>query len=154
MTADGAKYVREAIQEDGEVSELWAEYYCDYDLDTPQLDKFTQQYLETALWAENDQSNEQGGNPLDENYTIEDIDHESLKTAIEDCARFQLEHCRDTDSDPSYAGYYFWLTRNGHGAGFWDEGWPEPAATRLTKASEEFGRVNIYIGDDGKLYFN
>ncbi len=32
LTTEGVKYVREAIQEGGEVAELWAEFYCDYDL--------------------------------------------------------------------------------------------------------------------------
>ncbi|KKK96517.1 hypothetical protein LCGC14_2661970 [marine sediment metagenome] len=32
LTIDGVSYVREAVQEGGEVAELWAEYYSDYDL--------------------------------------------------------------------------------------------------------------------------
>lgn len=32
LTAVGVEYVREAIREGGEVSELWADYYSDYDL--------------------------------------------------------------------------------------------------------------------------
>ncbi|REJ65663.1 MAG: hypothetical protein DWQ31_17130 [Planctomycetota bacterium] len=32
LTADGVEYVREAIREGGEVAELWAEFYCDYEL--------------------------------------------------------------------------------------------------------------------------
>ena len=32
LTCTGIKYVQEAIQEGGEVAELWAEFYCDYDL--------------------------------------------------------------------------------------------------------------------------
>ncbi len=120
----------------------------------PQLDEFTQAYLDCALWAESDQSNEQGGDPLDENYTIEDIDPHSLKEAISDCKRFQEENWDDLGDNHTQAGHDFWLTRNGHGAGFWDGKRPEPAATRLTKASEKFGNVDIYVGDDGKLYFN
>jgi hypothetical protein len=50
------------------------------------------------------------------------------------------------------AGYDFWLTRNGHGAGFWDGDWPEPAATYLTKESKKFGTANLYLGDDGLIY--
>ena len=50
------------------------------------------------------------------------------------------------------AGHDFWLTRCGHGAGFWDGDRPEPAATVLTKASKAYGEVDLYIGDDGKVY--
>ena len=32
LTTYGVEYVQEAIQEGGEVAELWAEFYCDYDL--------------------------------------------------------------------------------------------------------------------------
>jgi len=32
LTTDGAEYVRQAIREGGEVAELWADYYRDYDL--------------------------------------------------------------------------------------------------------------------------
>jgi len=34
LTADGVEYVRQAIREGGEVAELWAEFYSDYDLAT------------------------------------------------------------------------------------------------------------------------
>ncbi len=58
----------------------------------------------------------------------------------------------DIGSDDEAAGHDFWLTRNGHGAGFWDGDWPEPAATRLTASSKKYGEFNLYLGDDGKIY--
>lgn len=33
LTTDGVDYVREAIREGGEVAELWAKFYADYDLE-------------------------------------------------------------------------------------------------------------------------
>lgn len=33
LTEDGVEYVKEAIQEGGEVAELWAEFYRDYNLE-------------------------------------------------------------------------------------------------------------------------
>lgn len=48
------------------------------------------------------------------------------------------------------ATFDFWLTRNGHGAGFWDGDWPVPAATRLTEASEKAGEV--YLQMRAELY--
>ena len=50
------------------------------------------------------------------------------------------------------AGHDFCMTQNGHGCGFWDGDWPEPAATRLTSASESARECNIYTGDDGEIY--
>lgn len=46
----------------------------------------------------------------------------------------------------------FWLTRNHHGAGFWDGDYPEPIATQLTNLAHGFGECNLYVGDDGLIY--
>ena len=45
------------------------------------------------------------------------------------------------------------LTRNGHGAGFWDGDWPEPEGSVLTLLAEEMGEAEPYAGDDGMLYW-
>ena len=58
-------------------------------------------------------------------------------------------HYEYTASD--CAGHDFWLTRCGHGAGFWDRGVGE-TGERLTKAAEKFGNVDLCVGDDGKIY--
>jgi len=50
------------------------------------------------------------------------------------------------------AGHDFWLTRNGHGAGFWDGDWLEPAASALDAYSSKAGPVSVYVRDDGLLY--
>lgn len=49
------------------------------------------------------------------------------------------------------AGHNFWLTRNGHGAGFWDRGLGG-IGDALTAAACEFPEQTLYSGDDGKLY--
>ena len=41
------------------------------------------------------------------------------------------------------AGHDFWLTRNGHGAGFWDGDYPESEETILTDAARTFGEYCI-----------
>ena len=48
----------------------------------------------------------------------------------------------------------FWLTRNRHGAGFWDGDYPEPEATQLTDLAHTFGECHLYVGDDNKLYLD
>jgi hypothetical protein len=50
------------------------------------------------------------------------------------------------------AGHDFALTRNGHGAGFWDGDLPEELGERLTKASDAAGQVDAYLGDDGQVW--
>jgi hypothetical protein len=54
--------------------------------------------------------------------------------------------------EAAMAGHDFWLTRCGHGAGFWDGDWPEPQATILDEAAKRFGNVDLYVGDDGAIY--
>lgn len=116
------------------------------------LDEFTLAYIECALWSSNDESDDRGGDPLDCNYSIDDIHPDSLVSMAADCKAFQAAHWDDIADDLDRAGHDFWLTRNGHGAGFWDGDWPEPAATRLTIASESYGTCDLFIGDDGRIY--
>lgn len=117
------------------------------------LDAFTQSYVETALWSSMDESDESGGEPLDKNYTISDIDRKTLQKMIDDCRRFERENSQWlSEGTDEQGGHDFWLTRNGHGAGFWDGGWPEPAAEHLTKSAESYGAFELYVGDDGKIY--
>ena len=132
---------------------------------TKPLDTFTLAYLETALWSSHDNSDPQtGGEPLDRNYGIDDIDPETLARMIADCAAFQAEHwgvfaadgaclrCGPDFDEIGLAGHDFWLTRNGHGAGFWDGDWSEEAAAILTPAATAFGEFDLYVGDDGLIY--
>jgi hypothetical protein len=45
-----------------------------------------------------------------------------------------------------------WLTRNRHGAGFWDRGHGE-ADQMLTHCAHLLGERDVYRGDDGLIYF-
>jgi hypothetical protein len=49
-------------------------------------------------------------------------------------------------------GHDFWLTRNGHGTGFWDRFPKTDAHKRLDVAAMAFGKADLYLGDDGKVY--
>ena len=111
------------------------------------LDAFTRQYMETALWSSVDDK----GRELDRNYDITDIAPVTVREMVRDCAAFQRVNWRDIQVDPARAGHDFWLTRNHHGAGFWDGDWGK-AGKRLTKAAHAFGMVNLYVGDDGLIY--
>jgi len=118
------------------------------------LDAFTTAYLECALWSSTDESNEQGGEPLDDNYGLDDISLEALQSAIDDCRSFQESNADDlaeSELSDEQAGHDFWLTRNGHGAGFWDRGLGE-VGDRLSKASKPYGSVDLYVGDDGQIH--
>lgn len=53
---------------------------------------------------------------------------------------------------PEQAGHDFWLTRNGHGAGFEDGDWPEPYADMFDKGAQCYEEFTTYLGDDGLIY--
>ncbi len=125
-----------------------------------QADAFTCAYIEAALWSSNDESDDQGGEPLDANCGPVDLSLETVQWMIADCDRFQREQAAwlkeeylgSSSEIAEQAGHDFWLTRNGHGCGFWDGDWTEPAATHLTEASKAFGECTLYVGDDGLIY--
>ncbi len=104
-------------------------------------------YLETALWS----SIGDDDNPLDD-YSILDISAESVLQASKDVDSFEelsLDLLSDDDKG-QHIGHDFWLTRNGHGAGFWDGDYINGDA--LTILAKKFKPVDMYVGDDGKVY--
>ena len=96
---------------------------------------------------------------LDGKYEIEDIAKETVEQAIKDCDKFR-ELAGDILCDENYlgssqwdyedvAGGDFWLTRNGHGSGFWDSGrWEKKAGEKLTKISNNFREIFVDLMDD------
>lgn len=128
-----------------------------------ELDEMTRGYIECLLWSTNDESDPEtyetlGGTPLDESFDYFDImSHGPAETAERcwnDCAAFYDANAADlADIDASQAGHDFWLTRVGHGTGFWDRG-NGALGDRLTDAARIVGECWPYIGDDGLLYIN
>lgn len=111
-------------------------------------------YLETALWSSTDNADDSGGAPLDDNYGIDDIAPASLEQARTDLESFLDANADDVaEAGEEQAAHDFWLTRNRHGAWFWDGDWSHDAGRRLTDAAHAFGEVDVYIGDDGQLHF-
>lgn len=120
------------------------------------LDPFTRGYITAAFWTNDDHA--PGG--CDYRHTgrpaecFAQLSTEALNACIDACHRFQdfnaalLAQAGDAEQN----GIDFWLTRNGHGAGFWDRNYDEAIAQALTSASKTFGESNLYTGDDGKLY--
>jgi hypothetical protein len=112
-------------------------------------------YLTCALWSGLDWSTEEEtGNPipLDENYDVDDVSPEAVAESAADLHDFLESNAEDlAGMDPEQIGHDFWLSRNHHGAGFWDRGLGE-RGDRLTSAAHVYGEVDLYVGDDGKLY--
>lgn len=124
-----------------------------------QFDKFTEAYITCALWASNDDNDV----PLDRDHSALDIADETLKTMRDECDCFQRDNAEllatwyaDCGESEERAGHDFWLTRNHHGAGYWDRwsgGTPQgDIGRKLTDAAQEYGECDLYIGDDGQIY--
>ena len=82
-------------------------------------------YIECALWAGLDWGSSPEDEPtaLDERFSVDDISPAALVEIYEDCQAFYEANFDDlADWNPEQAGHDFYLTRNRHGAGFWDRG--------------------------------
>jgi len=119
------------------------------------LDMFTNHYLIAAMWSTPDSFdvNGLGGDPIDANYDLCDFTPEALDKATADCDAFRKEAGDLLNGiDDEQAGHDFWLTRNYHGAGFWDRNLGE-VGDKLTEIAHRFGEIDLYVGDDGTLTF-
>lgn len=118
------------------------------------------QYAETALWSSTDDD----GEPLDREHDLDDLDPSAVDSMADDLADFMTSSLSFNVAARDYwteqlgegaIGHDFWLTRNRHGAGFWDRftgGRGEAYGRQLTENSHPYGSSDLYIGDDGKLY--
>ena len=140
----------------------------------PASQAFFDAYVRCALWSSTDNSivkggdshpDSNGGDPLDDNYGPDDIAPETLASMRKDCDAFVEANATDLASligtrpkyhngvyDDGDAGHDYWLSRNGHGAGFFDNGEAHGDAwDRLQEAAERFGEVNLYV-DEGRVH--
>lgn len=129
------------------------------------ISEILEAYLICALWSSIDDTDQ----PMDDNYGTDDVAAVAAKeqqSEIEDW----LGYCDDLGliesllEHPNYnepskhsmeekIGHDFWLTRNGHGAGFWDRGLGQ-LGQELSDACKTFGSCDPYVGDDGLVYFS
>ncbi len=133
------------------------EYSLDTSLDHElwsSLDLFTQGYIESMMWTLTDED----GHSLDY-LGLHDIAPEAIEKCRAVCAEFQEMNREDLDQasdeshrDDSSHGHDFWLTRNHHGAGFWDRGYDETLGEALTTAAHAYGEAYACVGDDGLVY--
>jgi len=113
-------------------------------------------YAEAAIWSSLDDE----GEPLD---------HEHFKGVGAFSGEAQAEMKKDLKAFLAWTEHTFpqqrfpvaeiardfWLTRNGHGTGFWDnqgKSWDDDAAKTMTDMAKKFGEQHVYVGDDGRLH--
>jgi len=119
------------------------------------MDLFKKGYIEAMFFF---------SEPSDENLKnvgLPEISAELMERIEKDCAEFLAkanhlisdENCNYTGcTAEEIAGQNFFLTRNGHGCGYTDGYWNEPAATKLDELASSFKAIEIYVGDDGMVY--
>lgn len=135
----------------------------------------TNAYLEAALWSSTYDNAHETDVPMDRDFTVDDIAPITRLKAKQDVKVMMavadnlyeladLENLPDQDEFQAILGYMedpvvraqnigqdLWLTRNGHGVGFWDRGLGV-FGTALTEVAEAIGPVDLYVGDDGEIY--
>lgn len=115
-------------------------------------------YIECAFWSSVhfEDENDSCGTPMDGMEL--DLAGEAKEAMAKDCDDFlDLLETEGVEwqsilSDEQM-GHDFWLTRNGHGAGFWDRGIGELGDT-LTKWAKSYGSCDLYVGDDGQAHIS
>lgn len=127
------------------------------------VDEVLNQYIETAIWS----SHTDDGDELDSSHDADDLADETREEMRQEVSDFLALIERDRPSiytelagtlwaDPGQVGHDFWLTRNGHGAGFWDRYYGTHPGVELgqylTSQAKSYGGVDLYVGDDDKIY--
>ena len=123
------------------------------------FDAFFQSYLITALWSstisegEENEPGERDGDAFDAHFSIADFSEEALQTLRAHAFSFwsrmwyHLDHeegRKGEKPDAVQAGHDFWLTQNGHGAGFWDGDYPTYGDT-FTKLAKCYPEITLVI---------
>jgi hypothetical protein len=114
---------------------------------------FIRGYIQAALWSsiciDSDDCEF-----LDEKYDETDLAKETLEHMEKDCIQF----IKENDDDLFEYAEKRVLPNDGEytasdcaGPGFWDRGLKR-LGDRLTSATEKFAHVDLYVGDDGKIY--
>lgn len=108
---------------------------------------FLEGYITCGLWSEH----EDGTPELDR----DKLSMDAYSTMHDACLAFVQANINDlfelSGRDPADCGHDFWLSRNGHGTGFWDRDLGD-VGDRLHAAAKACGEVNLYVGDDGEIY--
>lgn len=119
------------------------------------MDLFKKGYIEAMFFFS--ESNDENL----KNVGLPEISTELMERIEKDCAEFLAkanhlisdEYCNYTEcTAEEYAGHDFFLTRNGHGSSFLDGFWSNTTATNLYKLSKTFNQMNVYLGDDNRIY--
>ena len=114
-----------------------------------EITEIVKHYLICALWSSLDDD----GEPLDANYDLSGITPELYLKSTKDVEQFvELAGDMLDDWSDEQIGHDFWLTRNGHGTGFWDRDLPfKDELTNLVGYGTKFTPIDIFVNDFNQI---
>jgi len=175
----GIKFINEAfVDKDGNLRDI------NKNLSEEDIREIFRGYLECALWTEEDRLRDDVSVDTDSDDDFEDMDEieklirlkdkfndknftsfisddinvDSKIDAYKDIKEFILNAGDDAINEAIEENGLFklgmdiWFTRNGHGSGFFDHNYNNEDL--LINAGKKLKSVDLYVGDDGKLYFS
>jgi hypothetical protein len=153
------------------------------DLSQDDINQILNGYIECALWTEQERLEDEVTIDTDDeeyddmdgiekliqlkdkfdkktftSFVSEDIDINSKIEAYNDVKQFIKDAGDDAINEAINENGLFklgmdiWFTRNGHGAGFFDHNYENEE--KLINAGKKLKEKDLYVGDDGKLYFS
>jgi hypothetical protein len=149
------------------------------DLPQSDINEILKGYIECALWTEQERLEDEATMEIDDediddvekliqlkgkfdkksftSFVSEDINIDSRIDAYNDIKTF-IKNAGDKSIQEAISenglfrlGMDIWFTRNGHGAGFFDHSYENEDL--LINAGKKLKPKDLYVGDDGKLYF-
>lgn len=146
--------IRKVLKEDNSIYPEDREFDSENDLnsdlaseivDNQSINSVLESYLESLIWSSDEEF---------DGYSIDDIDSNSIDKSRQDIIRFigLVESTPGAQEelnsyDEKSLGHNLALSRNGHGAGFFDDN-----NDILEDLARNFGEADLYAGDDGRLY--
>jgi hypothetical protein len=118
------------------------------------IDAILSSYFESALWTDEDNLAEDVGEDAAKSFTVFDFSDETKAKSKEDITKFMEKAGQYlNDVTDEMIGHDFWLTRNHHGAGFWDRKEIDyEIGDKISEICHEFRELHVIVGDDKKLY--
>lgn len=114
------------------------------------IDEIVDHYLVAGLWstAMPDFTGYMGNGMMDDWYDVDDcVNRDDAYAECESFVRYNADDLafimREHGATAAQIGHDFLLTRDGHGAGFWDRGYGA-AGDRLTEACRPYGDSEFY----------
>jgi len=118
------------------------------------IDEAVKHYTIAGLWSSTNHDNEEE-EFLDKNYSVEDIAPETMETFKRDVKKFYEENIdaiNKSGLSDEQIGHDFWLTKNRHGAGFFDRGLDDDIEKSLMDGTRKFKENLLVVGDDKKIH--